>query len=49
MLSMVSDELPTNLENYSSLGFIYGDYYEKNSLVFTDYIFDDWSVWMYVE
>lgn len=27
----------------------YGDYYEKNSIVSSGYIFNDWSVWMQYE
>lgn len=49
MLSTVPDGLPTNFEIYSFNGFIYGDYYEKNSFVFNGYTFNDWSVWMQYE
>ena len=36
-----------NFENNSHRGFIYGEYYEKNSFVFAGNLFDDWSVWMH--
>lgn len=49
MLSTAPDELPANFEIYSYLGFIYGDYYEKNRFGYINCIINDWGVRMYAE
>lgn len=46
---MAPDFYILNSTTIPNFGFIYGDYYEKNSFVFNGYTFNDWSVWMQYE